>query len=81
MSLNLGYELILDEIHDEDRVAKLRKQQIISDELREELTNFDKYIKVCKRAAADNEDRVSYLWAFKKVFTMPWLICYDYLLV
>jgi len=54
MSLNLGYELILDEIHDEDRVAKLRKQQIISDELREELTNFDKYIKVCKRAAADN---------------------------
>ena len=69
----MGYELILEEIkkEDEDHTA----------ELREELLDFKKYVKVCKRAEADNEDRVNYLWTFKKVFTIPWLICYDYLLV
>ena len=80
-SLNLGYEQILDEIHNEDEAERLRKDHQLSAELREELLDFKKYIKVCKRASADNEDRVSYLWTFKKVFTTPWLICYDYLLV
>ena len=48
--------------------------------MRKELQDYANYKKVCKKAECDNEDKIGLLWAYKKVFTVPWLVAYDYLL-
>ena len=52
---------------------KQQLQQLITDEL----LSFKKYKQVCKKAEADNQDRLNLLWSYKQVFSVPWLICYD----
>ena len=42
---------------------------------------FKNYKKFCRMAEEGNEDKIKYIWAIKKMFTVPWLIAYDFLLV
>lgn len=49
--------------------------------VRSELKDFTKYKQTCKKAEGDNQDRLNLLWSYKQLFSVPWLIGYDYLLV
>ena len=49
--------------------------------IKAELADFTKYKSTCKKACADNLDRLNLLWAFKSIFSVPWLLAYDSLLV
>ena len=45
--------------------------------LRDELKEYKEYKLACKKAECDNLDKISMLWSYKKVFTVPWLIAFD----
>ena len=48
-----------------------------ADVMRNELREYKYYKNACKKAECDNQDKISMLWSFKKIFTVPWLVAYD----
>lgn len=42
--------------------------------------DLKKYKRVIKRGDGDDKDRVQDIIKFKKLFCVPWLVCYQYLL-
>lgn len=49
--------------------------------MRDELRNFTNYRLTCKKAEGNNHDKICLLWAYKKLFSVPWIVAYDHLLV
>jgi hypothetical protein len=53
----------------------------VSKHIKEEIKDFNQYKLICKKAESNNFDKITALWCIKKVFTVPWLIAYDHILV
>ena len=42
-----------------------------------DLIDPKKFKMTCKRAESNNKDRLFLIWAFKKLFSVPWLLAYE----
>jgi len=42
-----------------------------------DLKDKKRYLNACREAECDNEERLTLIWSFKKLFSVPWLIAYE----
>lgn len=64
----------------EEKVATYIGEGFKGIDLKNELKDFKKFKLTCLKAESNNVERLRFLWAFKQLFSIPWLLAYEHLL-